>query len=244
MKPRFHFVEDYRALVRDLLARYPRDEAMARAVGGSYDAVGEVEKQMLVAYGLKPSDTIVDIGCGSGRLAKALASYLSTGRYLGTDVVPELLNYAFEVAPEHTGLELVDDISIPFPDACADFACFFSVFTHLLPEECYCYLLEAKRVVKPGGRIVFSFLDYARNWTVFEQVVGVIQAGGQNVHLHTFIGVDAIEAWASHLGLRVLEIRAADERFVRLSRPIVYDSGERAEELAAMGHGICLLERP
>src|SRR6476660_2563804 len=85
-KMKFHFLEDYRALVRDLIARYPLPEAMSRAVGGSYDALGEVEKQLLIGYGLLPTHTLIDVGCGAGRLAKALVPYLTEGRFLGTDV--------------------------------------------------------------------------------------------------------------------------------------------------------------
>jgi ubiquinone/menaquinone biosynthesis C-methylase UbiE len=134
-KAKFHFVDDYRALVRDLTARYPLAEAMSRAVGGSYDALGEIEKQMLIGYGLEPAHSLVDVGCGSGRLAKALVPYLTAGRYLGTDVVQQLLDYARDGCPPAWQFALVEDIRIPFPDNCADYACFFSVFTHLLHEE-------------------------------------------------------------------------------------------------------------
>src|SRR5688572_12541549 len=92
---KFHFLNDYRALVRSLMQQYPLDEAMSRAVGGSYEAVGEVEKQLLIQAGLQRDHVLVDVGCGSGRLAKALAPYLgTTGQLLGTDVVLELLKYA------------------------------------------------------------------------------------------------------------------------------------------------------
>jgi SAM-dependent methyltransferase len=240
-KTKFHFLDDYRALVRDLTARYPLPEAMSRAVGGSYDALGEVEKQMLIGYGLEPAHTLVDVGCGSGRLAKALVPYLTTGRYLGTDVVRELIDYAREGCPPAWQFALVEDIRIPFPDNCADFACFFSVFTHLLHEESYCYLLEAKRVVRPGGRIVFSFLEYAHNWDIFKDTFDVVRAGRANVHLNTFIGRDAIEAWAQHLGLTIVDTRAATDRFVALSRPITYDNGERVEGMAALGQSVCVV---
>ena len=35
----------------------------------------------------------------------------------------------------------------------------FSVFTHLLHEESFIYLEDFKRVLKPGGSVVFSFLE-------------------------------------------------------------------------------------
>lgn len=240
-KTKFHFLDDYRALVRDLIARYPLPEAMSKAVGGSYDALGEIEKQMLIGYGLEPTHTMVDVGCGSGRLAKALVPYMTTGRYLGTDVVQELLDYARQGCPPAWQFVRVDDIRIPFADNTADWACFYSVFTHLLHEESYCYLLEARRVVKPGGRIVFSFLEYAHNWDIFKSTSDVIQAGGTNVHLNMFIGRDAIEAWTRHLGMTIVDIRAATDPFVALSRPVAYDDGRRVEGMAALGQSVCVV---
>jgi SAM-dependent methyltransferase len=123
-----------------------------------------------------------------------------------------------------------------------DLACFFSVFTHLLHEESYCYLLEAKRVVKPGGKIVFSFLEYEHNWRVFEDTVTAILGGGASVHLNTFIGRDAIDAWTNHLGLKILEMHAATEAFIELSHPITYDDGRRVEGVAALGQSVCVLD--
>ena len=239
---KFHFLDDYRKLVRDLIAAYPMAEAMSRAVGGDYHALGEVEKQLLIQCGLKPEHTVVDVGCGSGRLAKALLPYMAqNGRVLGTDVVRELLEYAAQGCPPSWHFALVEDIRIPFTDNSADFACFFSVFTHLLHEETYCYLLEARRVVKPGGRIVFSFLEFAHNWDIFEATVGNVRQGRPNVHLNTFIGRDAIAAWAQRLGLTVLEIHDATEPFIALSRPVVYDNGKRAESVVALGQSVCVL---
>jgi SAM-dependent methyltransferase len=238
---RFHFLRDYRRLVRNLLAQYPLPEAMSIAAGGSYDAFGEVEKQLLVGLGLRPEHTLVDVGCGSGRLAKALVPYLTPGRLLGTDVVQELLDYARDGCPADWHFVLVDEVRIPFADNCADFACFFSVFTHLLPEECYCYLLEAQRVVKPGGRIVFSFLEYAFNWEIFEGTCEAVRGGGGSVHLNTFIGRDAIDAWVRHLGMRIVGVRDANEPFVTLSRPVVYDDGPTVEGPVAFGQSVCVL---
>jgi ubiquinone/menaquinone biosynthesis C-methylase UbiE len=237
----FHFVHDYRQLVRSLIERYPLPEAMSRAVGGDYQAVGELEKQLLIGYGLEPGGTLVDVGCGSGRLAKALVPYLTSGRVLGTDVVQELLDYARTGCPSTWQFALVEDIRIPFPDNEADVASFFSVFTHLLPEESYCYLLEARRVVKPTGHIVFSFLEFVDSWPVFEATYRKIRRGQANDHLNTFIGRDAIQAWAQHPGMTIVDIRAATDHYIKLSTPIVYDNGERVGTDAALGQSVCVL---
>ncbi|HEX7271311.1 MAG TPA: methyltransferase domain-containing protein [Casimicrobiaceae bacterium] len=240
-RPRFHFVQDYRRLVRNLIQKFPLAQAMSTAAGGSYEAMGEVEKQLLIGLGLQPGDSLVDVGCGSGRLAKALASYLAAGSYLGTDVVQELLDYARQGCPAAWRFSLVEELSIPAADDSADFACFFSVLTHLLHEESYCYLLEARRVVKPGGKIVFSFLEYDDNWPIFENAFTALRNGQITVHLNTFIHRDAIAAWASHLGMTILEMHAAAEPFVKLSRPVNYDDGSRATDAAALGQSVCVL---
>lgn len=240
---KFHFLNDYRALVRNLIQKYPMDEAMSRAVGGSYEALGEVEKQLLIGAGLARDHVIVDVGCGSGRLAKALVPYLgTTGQLLGTDVVIELLQYAAKDCPPHWRFALVEDIRIPYPDDCADFACFFSVFTHLLHEETYHYLLEASRVVRPGGRIVFSFLELPYNWEIFEMTWRNVANGTGNVHLNTFFSRDMVECWAEKLGLKIVEFHAATEPCIPLSKPITYDDGRVVEGVCALGQSWCVLE--
>jgi SAM-dependent methyltransferase len=238
---RFHFLDDYRRLVRRLVAEHPLPQAMSIAVGGNYEAIGEIEKQLLIGLGLKQSDTLLDVGCGSGRLAKALVPYLTAGRFLGTDVVQELLDYARDGCPASWEFVLVEEIRIPFPDNCVDCASFFSVFTHLLHEESFCYLLDARRVVKPGGKIVFSFLEYEYNWPIFEDTAAAVLHGKPGVHLNTFIGRDAIAAWANRLGMTILEVHAATEPFIELSRPITYDDGRRANGPAGLGQSVCVL---
>jgi predicted TPR repeat methyltransferase len=89
----FHFVEDYERLVQSLIDTYPLDEAMARAVGGAYEAVGQIERDVLRFAGLRDGMSLVDLGCGSGRLAHALGRSMRIC-YLGIDIVQALLDYA------------------------------------------------------------------------------------------------------------------------------------------------------
>lgn len=86
---RFHFVEDYEAYVRQLTRDLPLDEAMSVAVGGDYDRIGAIECEILHHFGLRDGQSVVDFGCGSGRLAVHLAR-TGTVAYLGLDVVQEL----------------------------------------------------------------------------------------------------------------------------------------------------------
>ena len=199
---------------------------------------------MLRFFGLHDQASLIDVGCGSGRLAIPL-SKTHRGAYLGTDIVPELVEFARESCDRADWrFEVVDRIRIPSPDQSADMVCFFSVLTHLLHEQSYLYLEEAKRVLKPDGRIVFSFLEFrmAFHWSVFASTVD--DARGPNEHpLNVFIEREAIQAWAAHLGLSVLDTRDGDEPFVRLSRPVTLDNGHVLSERGNLGQSICVLGR-
>jgi SAM-dependent methyltransferase len=154
-----HYVRDYRRMVRTMLRTQDRNRAMQDAVGGDYEAVGAAERKFLLSIGLRADDYLIDIGCGSGRLASALRDIASL-RYLGTDVVPDLIDYAVaKCARPDWRFCVVDSLSIPRCDDQADMVVFFSVFTHLTKKECMRYLREAVEVARPGGQIVVSFLD-------------------------------------------------------------------------------------
>ena len=169
---------------------------MAEAVGGYFDEFSQLMLKILIEAGLKPEHYLIDVGCGSGRLTKSVASYL-TDRYLGTDVVPALLANAQKYGKPGWRFEEAAAIAIPEKDNVADVVCFFSVLTHLLHEDSFRYLRDAKRVLKPGGRIVFSFLEFRvyATRTVFRQMVERRDTGRERV-VDQFVGRDAIEAWA------------------------------------------------
>jgi len=156
---------------RILRNAYSLDEAAKQAVGGDFEAIGLVLRETLVHHGLGKHAYLIDVGCGSGRLANPLSEFLE-GKYLGIDVVPDLLSYARNLVQRPDWrFEIAKGLTIPEQDQQADMVCFFSVFTHLLHEESYVYLREARRVLRPGGKIVLSFLDFRMegHWSIFER---------------------------------------------------------------------------
>jgi ubiquinone/menaquinone biosynthesis C-methylase UbiE len=196
----FHFVEDYERYVADLMRQHPLETAMSLAVGGSYEAVGAIEAAILLHAGLAPGMAVVDLGCGSGRLAMALAKGLDVS-YLGLDVVPALLDYARTKAPKAYKFVLNRALSLPVEAQSVDMLCAFSVFTHLLHAETYLYLEDAHRALRPGGRVVLSFLEFAipDHWAVFERTVQA-QRASTVPHLNQFLERNQITVWAQHLG--------------------------------------------
>jgi SAM-dependent methyltransferase len=203
----------YAEHVERLKSDLPVDEAMKKAIsgdfGGDFDVVGRIELAVLRHCGLLPTGHVIDVGCGSGRLAVPLSSYL-TGTYSGFDVVDDLIDFARGIVKRPDWrFEVIDHIGIPEPDKCADMVCFFSVMTHLLHEQSYWYLEEAKRVLKPEGTIVISFLEFNEpiHWPVFRKTLE--HAKGPQVvdSLNVFIERSVLRVWAESLDLEIMEMR-------------------------------------
>jgi ubiquinone/menaquinone biosynthesis C-methylase UbiE len=196
----FHFIEDYEKHVADLIEKYPIDEAMSLAVGGLYQEVGLIEIGALRYAGLKDGMSLIDLGCGSGRLASVLGRSLNI-EYTGIDVVQSLLDYAKTKSPGSYRFLLHRALSVPAADNSSDFLCAFSVFTHLLHAETYIYLKDIRRTLKPGGKLVFSFLEFASDlhWHVFEATVDAHRLH-PNPLLNTFIERPVIDIWCGKLG--------------------------------------------
>jgi ubiquinone/menaquinone biosynthesis C-methylase UbiE len=199
-----HFVRDYRRAVTNFLKMHPLDEAMALAVGGGgYDANGKIECEALVGLGLRPGHFVIDIGCGSGRLSTQLTRRFGDEiKYLGIDVVPELLAYARSRAGSAYQFELTEGLSIPASDDSVDFVVAFSVFTHLKHRETKIYLQEAKRVLRPRAKLLLSFLELPRHRREFIYTVAVTLLGRRKVQNH-FLSSGGIRRWARNIGFAV-----------------------------------------
>lgn len=241
MKPP-HFFSSYNKHIDNLLQAHDQQTAMALAVGGEFEAVGLLQYYLFLQQGLKKTDIIVDVGCGSGRTAYRLKDYL-TGKYIGLDVVPELIDYARKICERPDWkFYSAPGLTILEPDECADFVSFFSVFTHLLHDESYRYLQEAKRVLKPGGKIIFSFLEFLvpSHWMIFEATIADTT---ENRVLNQFISRDAIQAWTEHLGLSILEIYDGDKPHIPLDETVRWSSGQEMVGKGNLGQSVCILTK-
>ncbi|HWA10135.1 MAG TPA: class I SAM-dependent methyltransferase [Opitutaceae bacterium] len=239
---RTDYVATYRKSLQDLIRRHGEARAMDLIVGGEFETIGIIEGSVLKTLGLDPSHSVVDVGCGSGRLAARLAPWLR-GPYQGCDILPELADHAARICrrPDWS-FASSDGITIPAADGSADFVCFFSVFTHLEHDDIFRYLAEAGRVAKPGGRIVFSYLDFTvpSHWTVFETTLANRDPGRV---LNQFISKGAIETWCRHLGLEVERLYDGPEKWIRMDEKITYADGRIAEGMADFGQSIGVVRR-
>ena len=196
---------NYRNHVKQLLTALPHEEAMIRAIGAdnkkSFDAFGDVQVEVLRSQGLEDEMSIYDVGCGSGRTAQALRRAGWKGTYGGHDIVAELIDHLNTTCPgfhAHTHGAL----SLLAADNSLDMVFHWSVFTHLLPEECFVYLKDMHRCLRPGGTLVFSFLEFEdpRHGQLFSERAASFERQDVIPLLDTFLHRDWINAWAKQLG--------------------------------------------
>lgn len=101
------------AFVSAIKTQMPHEQAMETAIGGGFAHFGGIELAVLRHYGLPEQGHLVDVGCGSGRLARPLSAWLK-GTYLGVDLVPDLIDHARKIAARPDWrFEVIDHIGIP-----------------------------------------------------------------------------------------------------------------------------------
>jgi ubiquinone/menaquinone biosynthesis C-methylase UbiE len=124
---------------------------------------GRLRKMTVDQALIKPGDSILDVGCGTGDVTiPARTRAGKDGKAYGIDPAPEMIVVARSKA-ERKGLAIDFRVGViealPFPDASMDVVT-SSLMMHHLPDDLRVRgLAEIYRVLKPGGRVlIFDFM--------------------------------------------------------------------------------------
>jgi len=149
-------------------------------VGSSeFKKVGDEFVKYFINLGhLNKTDTVLDIGCGIGRMAIPLTKHLNNkGELYGFDIdkrgikwchknlTKKYPNFHFEYVDLYNkyynkkGKIKAENFKFPYENNKFDFIFATSVFTHMLPNEVEQYLKEIKRVLKKGGKAFLTFFS-------------------------------------------------------------------------------------
>lgn len=156
------------------------------------DCLGELWPRLAV-----PDDihgTILDLGCGVGRLAIPVAQALTQAQLIGVDVSPRMVDYARQAAHEacvpNAAFVLCDGRDLSVLDL-EPVSAAFSVllFQHLPGDACVGYIQQVAALLEPGSRFVFQYVE-----------------GSEDIAMSRQRDEATVRGWCSDAGLSVVDI--------------------------------------
>lgn len=142
-------------------------------IGGHWDTHGLHQLEFLKSHGLRPSDLMLDVGCGSLRAGRHLVDYLDPGNYYGIDANRSVIQAGYDVELTDgqrerlptSNLRATDRFDVDF-GVLFDVALAQSVFTHVSLNNVRLCLYRVAKVMRPGGRFYVTFNEQPRSTPV------------------------------------------------------------------------------
>jgi arsenite methyltransferase len=136
-------------------------EEQSRAVEATYATQDVVRQRRATLAALEPrnGERVLDIGCGPGYLASEIAELVGPEGFVqGVDPSPSMLELAAKRALPHMELTEGGALSLPAEDESFDAAVSTQVYEYV--EDMPAALAEARRVLRPGGRLLVLDTDW------------------------------------------------------------------------------------
>ncbi len=125
-----------------------------------YDLIGsapqaDAGRDLIALAGIKRTDTILDLGCGTGKLTLELARLASDGSVIGMDPSDEMLRKALDISSQVHNLKFIKG-SAQEMDFNGAFGLVFSNSALQWVKEQRQAIEGTYRALRPGGRIAFQ----------------------------------------------------------------------------------------
>jgi trans-aconitate 2-methyltransferase len=124
--------------------------------GAAYDRLStpmeEMGREVMERLELRGDETVLDAGCGSGRLTEALRDRVPDGRVIGVDVSASMIDAARRRLGPDADLRVADLVGLDFGGATVD-AVFSTATFHWIADHDALFR-SLRGVLRPGGRLV------------------------------------------------------------------------------------------
>jgi SAM-dependent methyltransferase len=159
--------------------------------------------------GVTASDDVLEIGCGAGRVGRFLAPHCR--HWTGADVSQNMLRFAAEALAglPNVSTALLNGYDLTgIADRSLDVVYCTGVFMHLDEWERFRYVQDARRVLRPGGRLYvdnFNLLE-PEGWALFMDLYRMDPLKRPaNVSRHST--PQELEAYVIHAGFEDIRVR-------------------------------------
>ncbi len=151
-----------------------------------------INATLIAQASIQPSETVLDLGCGTGTLTLLIKRTQPNACVHGLDIDAEILRIAHRKA-EQTGqailLQQGTATCLPYPDQSVDHVFASLLLHHLTRQDKHRMLREAFRVLKPGGQLhgvdfgkphnlVMWLISWVVRWfeEIYDHILGLLPA--------------------------------------------------------------------
>ena len=136
-----------------------------------YDLVSAMQFNLVTAFGIRDSDKLLDIGCGSLRFGKLMIPYLQRGNYFGIEPNEWLIE---DGVKNELGQDILtvkqprfmpsDSFELSAFEVKFDYMVAQSIFSHTSQAQIHQCLKEVKATLKATGVLLATFVEGDTNY--------------------------------------------------------------------------------
>ncbi len=127
---------------------------------------GALAQKLMAAAGVKAGDSVLDVGCGTGKLTGELVALLGADRVSAVDPSGPFVSAVRAAFPGVTVQEAPAE-ALPFGDGTFD-ACLAQLVVNFM-NDAHAGVGEMKRVTRSGGTVAAAVWDYGNGMTLLRR---------------------------------------------------------------------------
>ncbi|MBK9292990.1 MAG: class I SAM-dependent methyltransferase [Oligoflexia bacterium] len=142
--------------------------------GGAVQKFWHWEKFSHVAAKIPDGSSVLDLGCGPGSFLYVLSKQKKNINATGADLASTQIEFAKKTVTSSNSNTInfknvdFNKAYLPFEDSSFDYITCIEVIEHIHPHLALKTLSEAKRLLKPNGKIIVTTPNYRSMWPVIE----------------------------------------------------------------------------
>ncbi len=182
----------------------------------------EVTRQTLEeCVGIFPTDVILEIGCGIGRVGQVLAPRCR--EWIGADVAENMIRHLRKRLQHHSNVRTVvlDGYDLDMiPSESIDLVYCTVVFMHLEEWDRFNYIREGFRVLRPGGRMLVDNMNLLsdKGWGIFETLLNTFSPRERPPQIGSCSTPQELEVYFQRAGFQEIQQRTLEEFIITYGR--------------------------